>query len=513
MQNNTSFKSALRMDSARPRVQTRVFFTALLAAATFAVGCGDDAADPTGAGFPPGQTNNPATTPGLTGGGGAAVPPANLPPSNLPPTTGVSDAGAPVGTGTGTGTTGNTNTPWCKVKAIVDKNCAVCHTTPSVGGAPFPLQSYADVTAASPSKPGKKIYERMAVRVHADKAAAEGLTTMPATPLSAADLATIDSWVAAGAPAGENPTCAGAAGGPVASAGGDAGTPTGPDVWPLPECDAVYKVLSHGSGGPTSPMSVPPGQEVHPQVTSDAPWGNEKVQAIGFKAVTDNKAVLHHWILNGGGAFLSGWAPGEDGVKKMLPDVGMEMPTGAGSLRLDMHYNSLQQKTAQNDNSGVEICIVKSAHFRKNHAAVTMGLSSLFNLSVPNGSTNYEVKSSCTVGSGPITLLSASPHAHKLAVRMKFTLQRKSGELVTMHDMPFMFGEQHSYPLDPPIITNAGDVINTSCYYTNMTGATVTFGENTGNEMCFNFALYYPAGSLSCGAGGLDIGSLFGGGP
>jgi hypothetical protein len=27
----------------------------------------------------------------------------------------------------------------------------------------------------------------------------------------------------------------------------------------------------------------------------------------------------------------------------------------------------------------------------------------------------------------------------------------------------------------------------------------VTFGENTGNEMCFNFAVYYPMNALTCG--------------
>jgi hypothetical protein len=29
----------------------------------------------------------------------------------------------------------------------------------------------------------------------------------------------------------------------------------------------------------------------------------------------------------------------------------------------------------------------------------------------------------------------------------------------------------------------------------------VTFGENTENEMCFNFILVYPKGGFSCGTG------------
>jgi Copper type II ascorbate-dependent monooxygenase, C-terminal domain len=506
MQNNTSFKIALRMDSAPPRVRSRIF-SAVLLAALVAGGCGDGGEDPTG--VPPGTATNPALNPGLTGGLGGAVPPGTVPPGSVTPTpTPVLDAG--VGTTPTKPTTGggSTDTPWCKVKAILDKNCSTCHKNPPEFAAPFPLQTIADLTKASPTKAGKKIYERIGVRINATKVQAEGTTLMPpGNQLAAADIATIDSWIAAGAPPGDNPTCTPPAGTVVP----DAGAPQADITWPLPECDKVYKITAAGTSG--NPMSVAPGQEVHPQVSVPAPWGSEKVQAIAFKTITDNKKVLHHWILNGGGAFLTGWAPGEDGIKLMAPDVGMDMPSG--SLRLDMHYNSLQATTTEKDSSGVEVCVVGQAKFRKNHAAVTMGLSSLFNLSVPPGAKNHEVKSSMTVsGSTPITLLSASPHAHKLAVRMLFTVKKKNGTLITMHDMPFMFGEQHSYKLDPPVVVEAGDVINTSCFYTNPGNTTVTFGENTGNEMCFNFALYYPAGALGGGAaGGIDIGSLFGGGP
>lgn len=481
-----------------PRVRSRFLFSSALLAATLAVGCGDDG-EPT-PGFPPvNQGMNPAT-PGLTGGttGGLGGPGGLITP---PPTTGgtgmqnpkpTTDGGVPM---TGGPTTGGSD--WCKVKAILDKNCKDCHTTPLAAGAPFPLEKYADLTAASAAKPGKKIYERVAVRVHA----AESTTFMPpGRQLAAADLATIDGWVAAGAPQGADATCAGNA--PV--------TPVDEGVWPLPECDAVYKITSKGAGG--GEYSVAPGAESHPQISIAAPWGSEKVQAIAFKTITDNKAVLHHWILNGGGAFLTGWAPGEDGVRLMAPDVGMDMPSG--TLRLDMHYNSLQATKTETDASGVEICVVKGAKMRKNHAAVTMGLVGI--PIIPGNSTNYEIKATCNVsGSSPVTLLSASPHAHTLAVRMLFTVKKKSGQMITMHDMPFMFGEQKSFKLDPPVVVESGDVISTSCFYTNKSSNAVTFGENTGDEMCFNFALYYPAGGLSCGGGGGflggDIGAIFGG--
>jgi hypothetical protein len=55
--------------------------------------------------------------------------------------------------------------------------------------------------------------------------------------------------------------------------------------------------------------------------------------------------------------------------------------------------------------------------------------------------------------------------------------------------------------LPTPITVQTGDVITTTCTYTNPTNQMVRFGENTGNEMCFNFALYYPKGALKCPGG------------
>jgi hypothetical protein len=341
----------------------------------------------------------------------------------------------------------------------------------------------------------------------------------PGKPLPAADVAIIDQWVAAGAPQGENPTCAGLSGG--ATGGGEPQA----KVWPLPECDAVYKITAHGAGGVDAPAMAPPGVESHPQVGWDAPWGDEEVQAIAFKTITDNAKVLHHWILSGRpGGFLTGWAPGEDGIRLMRPDVGMLMPRGAGSLNLDMHYFNTMGTQAEADKSGVEVCVVKKAKFRKNNAAVTMSLASIGDFFggglAPANTVNHEVTSNCTVGgSQPITLLSASPHAHKYARHMRFTLTRASGEMITMHDQAFMFGEQKSFALDPPVVVQPGDVITTTCIYTNMTSRDITFGESTENEMCFNFATYYPAGALTCsgggliggGGGGTGAGGVFGG--
>jgi cytochrome c5 len=371
---------------------------------------------------------------------------------------------------------------WCAVKQIMDKSCAGCHDGKGTGGSPMGLTKHADFLASAPISTGKKVYQAVSARVH------DSARPMPPRGLlPAADLQKIDAWVAAGAPAGSDATCAGSSG------------PSKPvEDWP---CDEVYELRAK-SGVGSAPYSVGPG-ETHPQIRHDAPWGSTRVQAIGFKPITDNGKVLHHWILYAGMTFLTGWAPGDDERAAMPDGVGMDMPTGAGSLRLDMHYYNVGGGATQ-DRSGVSICVVKGSKLRPNVAAVTMGLTSFGPILAPANKRGHNATSSCRVTSArPVTILTASPHAHKYATHMKFTVRKANGREIVMHDMPFKFGEQASYALNPPVVVENGDTITTTCTFDNNTNRNITFGESTENEMCFNFAMYYPKGGLNCGLGGL----------
>ena len=84
---------------------------------------------------------------------------------------------------------------------------------------------------------------------------------------------------------------------------------------------------------------------------------------------------------------------------------------------------------------------------------------------------------------------------------MKFTVEKAGGMRIVMHDMDFNFEEETTYALRPPVTVESGDRIITTCTFSNDSNQTFTFGENTGNEMCFNFALYEPKGALRCGPG------------
>jgi hypothetical protein len=273
------------------------------------------------------------------------------------------------------------------------------------------------------------------------------------------------------------------------------------------DCEEHYKVLVFPAGealNSTNSVSVPAGQESHPQFQFEAPWGDSEVQAVKFKPITQNAKVLHHWILNGppigsnnsGAAtkFIAGWAPGNEG-DELPPDVGMYLPSG--NLRLDVHYNNLTGMTAEMDKSGVEICVIKNkANFRKNTAAV-IGLTG--NATVPAKATDYSSPSKCTaqVTGGSAYFLGTSPHMHKLGVH-GYLGHSRAGVQTVLHDDVFDFNDQRIYPLQN-FEVKSGDELTTTCTYTNPTNQAVTFGENTGNEMCFNFTTYYPMGNLTCG--------------
>jgi len=349
------------------------------------------------------------------------------------------------------------------------------------------LKTYADTQMPAISDPSKKVYQVVGTRVHDTKA-----PMPPQDKLTDAQLTGIDNWVAANAPAGSDPTCA-----------SDAPAEPTADNWEWPtNCDGTYTLLSHGPGGNDAPYMVPAGQEIHPQIALTAPWGSEPVQMIAWRAISDNPKVLHHWILYGAAReHVVGWAPGKEHNAPLPADVGLDMP--GGSFTLDMHYNNLQGASEEGDNSGLEVCVLKKEHFRPKTAGVYTRFAT-FAISIPPHATDHTITATCNVTmSQPVTLLTASPHAHTFANHMKFTVQRASGETLLMHEGAFSFEEQGTVELKAPVELKEGDKVITTCTYTNPTDKTVTFGENTGNEMCFNFASYYPLNALKCsGAAG-----------
>lgn len=402
---------------------------------------------------------------------------------------------------------------WCQAKALIKEECLGCHNGSGAGGSPKDIDfgKYADLQKSNADFKNEKVWKRIGVRIHPETS---GLKPMPATPLKDEGKAIIDAWVKAGAPGSDTESC-------EATSGENTDKTQGPFDWEG-KCDQVVEIRVPGHTVPASP------EESYEKFYFDAPWGDEEVQVINTEPISDNLPVLHHWILyDAAGPFLTGWAPGDDERTEMPADVGMKMPKGKRSMYLDLHYYN-RTGTSQKDSSGVKLCVVKGKNLRPNPSGVTMGFSQLF-FTIPVGATAHPVKATCTVrASKPVTLMTASPHAHKLAVRTIFSVTKKDGTKINMLDEKFQFGEQESFTLKEKVTLETGDKVHTECQFKNDTSAPVGFGESNDDEMCFNFASYYPVGGFCCeepgifqpctGAGftgslsGLDPTAIFGGG-
>jgi Copper type II ascorbate-dependent monooxygenase, C-terminal domain/Copper type II ascorbate-dependent monooxygenase, N-terminal domain len=452
------------------------------------------------------------------------------------------------GSGTSAGTGGGGGGDWCQVQAILRDNCQECHGAQPLFGAPMPLVTFDNLHAHAVTNPSLFVYEMVGRRIHDDKNPMPPPTTNRR--LATQDAAVVDAWIAAGAPAGDDPSCSGTtsttgaggsgdtgstsvtgaggmtgAGGGAGSAGSTgaggaagAGGSTGaggsmqpPVGWPA-DCEQRYKVLAHGKSqvGDTSKFNVSgaPQNQFYQCFFFKVPYGTDVVQALQFSPIIDDARVVHHWILYGSdtatgtdgqvggtgcsnGAFLAGWAPGGRATN-LPPDVGLQMPKGAGAmLALEIHYNNVAGYTDANDASGVEFCTTKT--FRPNTAAVHwLGSQAI---SVLPHQTKDVVGTCDPTSTQPVHVLSESPHMHQIGVHAKLVLNRKDGTQQVLHDKPFSFADQQSYPID--VIVNDGDTFTTTCTYDNTTNGLVIFGPNTENEMCYNFVTAYPAGGLS----------------
>jgi hypothetical protein len=375
-------------------------------------------------------------------------------------------------------------------------------------GAPMSMVTYDDLQKPAVSDKTKKVYELVSVRIHA---ANNPMPPMNYPRLATTELATMDGWIAAGALAGADPTCGGQAtvgttagtggAGDVMAGTGGAGAPTGGNdtmQWPA-DCQDHYKLVAYAGSTPGGgKYTVAAGSEEHPSFFYTPPWAGA-VQAVAFKPITDNAAVLHHWILyDSQGQFVTGWAPGSEKDRPPLPaDVGMYLPAANSGqqLRLDVHYNNLGGTSAEMDASGVEACVISDmSKFRANTATI-YGFTG--NANAPAHQMVDNVSNCSITAQSPVHLLTNSPHMHKLGVHAKLVWTPQGGQPNVLHDAPFSFDDQQSYALTN-IILNSGDQMQVTCSYNNTSDVNVSFGQNTEDEMCFNFALYYPMGALSC---------------
>jgi hypothetical protein len=159
----------------------------------------------------------------------------------------------------------------------------------------------------------------------------------------------------------------------------------------------------------------------------------------------------------------------------------MELP--ATGFTLELHYNS--QDANAMDKSGVEVCVTPNKP--KNIAGISwLGTDAIGGASATG---------TCTPDMGqPIRILGGTPHMHVAGTHMKVEILRQGGKIEMLHDAAFDFNYQRSYDYqDKNLMLMPGESIRTTCTY----NKPVSFGEGTGDEMCYFFTLHYPYPALT----------------
>ncbi len=394
------------------------------------------------------------------------------------------------GAGSGAGGSSGTTTPGaglpCDVDAILQANCRECHASPPVFGAPMPMIDRAHLLAAPPTLPHATVGEAMIEKINASS---EAMPPPPNMPLSDADKATLAAYVDAGMPE-SNEDCGGQGGG---GAGGGYALDCTPDV-----------VLT-----PSAPFEMPADQtDLYVCFGVEAPSDVARhITAIAPNI--DNETILHHILLlqapnavsangepcdfvNTEWKLVYAWGPGTPPL--VLPEeAGFPVgPSEPGHFVIQVHYNNITGLVGETDQSGVSLCT--TTELRQHDADIVAFGGTNFDPIQPNMETTVEC-SSDVLGVldsyFPITIFQAWPHMHQLGRQFESVIDKADGSQIVLADVPnYDFEYQIAYPVTAELDVN--DTVRTRCTWQNTTGSPANFGEDTADEMCFNFVAYYP---------------------
>ena len=377
----------------------------------------------------------------------------------------------------------------CAVDTVLAQSCRSCHGATPSGGAPMSLVTYEDLTAPAKSDPTKKVYELVGARIHDDKKPMPQAPNARTTPLQTA---TLDNWIAAGAPSSHSTD---ACKSPAYDGGTVSGLSCTPDV----------------SVRPVSPWAMPQDQtDTYVCYGVDVPALSGQ-QTIAFAPHIDNPKIVHHVLLYqsaqsrpttpgpcplgvGQSKLLYGWAPG-GGNFELPPEAGYKMagPDGVAHFVVQVHYNNLAALPSEVDSSGFDLCTTTTP--RPNNADVLAFGSMDFTIPA-HGALDMTCDYTVPPALAEMHVISAFPHMHNLGTAIRTTatpmgLDSGAPTIQLGGVDNWSFGNQLWYPMKETV--HAGDVVHTRCAYNNQTNAPVSFGEFTSDEMCYSFTMYWPA--------------------
>lgn len=401
----------------------------------------------------------------------------------------------------------------CNVATIMTGRCGQCHGASTVGGAPMSLTTLEDFHKPSYSDPARLVYELVQERIND-----EARPMPPGSLMPDPDLSVLNTWLGAGAKSGT-----------VADANCPAAEAV-PTIEMEPETardpnEECFELRMHGaqSPGDTSEYTIESG-EYYNCFYYKVPW-DKPVEGTRFGNAFENEALLHHWLLyttnsTAGGTFerctgshigdnsqlLAGWAVGGRDVE-MPPQAGFELPPPGSHVLVEWHlFNTTGRSVG--DSSGIQVCTIPKGTREHTATMATLGTED-FNgfLGMPPGvestfsGTCRPSRQGMNAGD-PIHIFTFLPHMHKLGRSMRSVVNRGGGATEEVFNKPFDFNQQIHYEVAVDLFP--GDTITSTCTFFNNTGASVAYGPSSEQEMCYQFAISYPAGALKNGAFGLN---------
>ncbi len=385
---------------------------------------------------------------------------------------------------------------------LVEEHCVACHVDGGV--APMALDTYEALEATSPSG-DRPVWDTLLPYIDAQIMPPSGAMAEciayagdHADVVDEGERTLLVQWIDAGRPRGDGPEVHYT---PPASPADDLPAPD--HLVRRPE---AYTPQFNGSGNDYACFMIPSGFD-------ETKWISKITPAI------DNKRIVHHMLLfraedNGSewcrgeemtSDLIAGWAPGQDGW--FLPEgVAFRMDPG-DVFALQIHYDATQED-GKGDQSGMNLYFTDTAE----HEAGVLWTGSVsggaddpggLGFKIPANDPAYQVEGSCTITPlmGEISIFGAWPHMHLLGNHMAATTHTPGREECLV-DVRFSFDDQRGYQFDEPVVLQPGDRIDTMCQFDNSAfnpnnpndpPRDVYLGEGTGDEMCLNFLMYWPA--------------------
>jgi hypothetical protein len=167
-----------------------------------------------------------------------------------------------------------------------------------------------------------------------------------------------------------------------------------------------------------------------------------------------------------------------------LPDgVALLAPAGQ-QLRVSLHLFNATDQTLTGT-SGLAVLPVDPSEVE--HTASVEYFGPMV-FSIP--STGEEHPETHQATPGPRTLVGIFPHMHQLGTRFRAVLRRDGQDPIVLWDEDYQFESQEFAPL-AEIPVQAGDVLETTCTWTNSTGDPVGWGPSSNSEMCYSILMSY----------------------